>query len=315
MDSSTPLHLTIAVIGLATWLGMLTFQSSDLVASLYDVRSARDRESAGREARRHAAELVWTIPFVALLGLLLALGVDLAGRLFFEWNEPLIGAVVMVGLAMVAVFGGLGIVYAIVRREVADYASLRTDLRAVTHERITGAQLASFQNDLAIADQRQRRIRLRFGSRTALPRLRAGLEERAERFAVAPPTGLAAVTSIRWRVANAVFWRASFWRLLVVVVSTVPFFALLVYTVQFGDASFVPFVLLALLPPVVSFVLGLLGARFSLASKVAWHAVYRKQREDAVQLLTDLERASRKGVAGLGDRVARALQILREQQD
>jgi len=42
--------------------------------------------------------------------------------------------------------------------------------------------------------------------------------------------------------------------------------------------------------------------------------VYARQRVEIIRLLESYERASRKGVAGLGDRVARALQILREQQ-
>jgi len=64
----------------------------------------------------------------------------------------------------------------------------------------------------------------------------------------------------------------------------------------------------------VSGLLALASARASLASKTAWHAVYLKQRTEVEDILIELERASRKGVAGLGDRVARALQILREQQ-
>jgi hypothetical protein len=49
-------------------------------------------------------------------------------------------------------------------------------------------------------------------------------------------------------------------------------------------------------------------------SDIAWRRVYGRQRADIIGLLEGLERSSRKGVAGLGDRVARALQILREQQ-
>jgi len=61
--------------------------------------------------------------------------------------------------------------------------------------------------------------------------------------------------------------------------------------------------------------LALTSARASLASKTAWHAVYLKQRSEVEDLLIELEKSSRKGVAGLGDRVTRALQILREQQE
>jgi hypothetical protein len=73
-------------------------------------------------------------------------------------------------------------------------------------------------------------------------------------------------------------------------------------------------VFVAALAPVLSAVFAVLGIRFSLLSDIAWRRVYGRQRADIIGLLEGLERTSRKGVAGLGDRVARALQILREQQ-
>ena len=76
-----------------------------------------------------------------------------------------------------------------------------------------------------------------------------------------------------------------------------------------------PWFVVPVIAATVSFLLALLQARVALAAKAAWHSVYSKQRLDAVKLIEELEKSSRKGVAGLGDRVARALQILRDQQN
>ncbi len=56
------------------------------------------------------------------------------------------------------------------------------------------------------------------------------------------------------------------------------------------------------------------GARISLARNLAIHAVHLKQRAEAILLLEDLDRKTPRKVAGLSERVSRALAILREQQ-
>lgn len=56
------------------------------------------------------------------------------------------------------------------------------------------------------------------------------------------------------------------------------------------------------------------GARISLARNLAIHAVHQKQRAEALLVLEDLERKTPRKVAGLSERVSRALAILREQQ-
>lgn len=64
----------------------------------------------------------------------------------------------------------------------------------------------------------------------------------------------------------------------------------------------------------VSVWLGVWGARISLARNLAIHAVHQKQRAEAILMLEDLERKTPRKVAGLSERVSRALAILREQQ-
>jgi membrane protein YdbS with pleckstrin-like domain len=65
---------------------------------------------------------------------------------------------------------------------------------------------------------------------------------------------------------------------------------------------------------VVSVWFAIWGARISLARNLAIHAVHQKQRAEALLVLDDLERKAPRKVAGLSERVSRALAILREQQ-
>lgn len=71
---------------------------------------------------------------------------------------------------------------------------------------------------------------------------------------------------------------------------------------------------LCLAPVLVSAWLAIWGARTALSRNLAIHAVHQKQRAEAVILLDEFERKSPRKVAGLTERVSRALAILREQQ-
>lgn len=67
-------------------------------------------------------------------------------------------------------------------------------------------------------------------------------------------------------------------------------------------------------PVAVSLWLTIWGSRTALARNLAIHAVHQKQRAEAILMLDDLERKTPRKVAGLTERVSRALAILREQQ-
>lgn len=71
---------------------------------------------------------------------------------------------------------------------------------------------------------------------------------------------------------------------------------------------------LCIAPIVASGWLAVTGARTALARNLAIHAVHLKQRVEALLLLEELERKTPRKVAGLTERVSRALAILREQQ-
>lgn len=107
------------------------------------------------------------------------------------------------------------------------------------------------------------------------------------------------------RGANAQLWRGSPWRLIPVVLAAVPVVL---------SAGRPLLVLIGLVLPVVAYLLALAAARASVAAAGARAVVRDAQRAEIEELLREAARSSRAPVAGLGDRVRRALQILREQQ-
>jgi hypothetical protein len=235
--------------------------------------------------------------------------------LAFDWGRPVEAVLVLFGLVAMSLIGGSLVVLAFTRGEVIDYASLRADLVEREGERFSTSQLAQFTALLAEADERQRRIRIGRGNGHALVAMRATLTELSDEFREQRPRGLSAVRAIRWSTATTALWRASPGQLSAVAISCVP---VLAYVAALGTGSTWPVWVVApalAVLPIASYFIGIAGIRVTIASKVAWHAIAQNQRVEVVALLTEFERSSRKGVAGLGDRVARALQILRDQQN
>lgn len=63
-----------------------------------------------------------------------------------------------------------------------------------------------------------------------------------------------------------------------------------------------------------SVLLTVAAERFAARSRIAWGRIYVAQRAEIVAMLEELERKAVRRIPGLGERVARALTILREQQ-
>jgi len=123
----------------------------------------------------------------------------------------------------------------------------------------------------------------------------AALDERESARAV--PVG---------RGATAQLWRGSPWRVLPVALALLPF-ALLVAAEPLAAVA-------SLVLPAVAYVLALAAARASVAAAGARAVVRDSQRAEIDELLREAAKSSRAPVAGLGDRVRKALHILREQQ-
>lgn len=307
-----PLALNILLYAFLAWVLLFALQLSDLFASLVDMRGAHDHRLRRRAAQRRVTEYFWGVPVLFTLVLGFSLGIDYAGRLLFDESRTRDGLIACAVLLFIAFFAGIGIVFALSRVEVVSYAALRQNLAEEAATRLTAAQLQAFRGQLEAVDVKQRRIRLGVRDSAGLPRTRRALNDLADEFRAVPPSGLRAMNRVQWKFAWAYLWRGNFLRVVPPLLSLLAIVLALVIAIVSGRDWWLPVALVAAFA--VSGLLALASARASLASKTAWHAVYLKQRTEVEDLLIELEKASRKGVAGLGDRVARALQILREQQ-
>lgn len=151
---------------------------------------------------------------------------------------------------------------------------LRDELREVTGARLSTEQLTEFRERLASIDER-------------------------EAARAVPPS----------RGVNAQLFRGVPWHLAAVALALMPMLAALA-----SGASDRSIALVGLLLPAIGYALGLAVARASVAAAGARSGLHSSQRAEIVELLELAAKSSRQKVAGLGDRVARALQILREQQ-
>ncbi len=114
------------------------------------------------------------------------------------------------------------------------------------------------------------------------------------------------------RGATAQLWIGTPWRLAPVGLAFATVIAMVAAGAQ--SADFLPSALMALALPGVTYLLALAAARASVAAARARTTVHELHLTDIDELITRVSRGSRKRIAGLGDRVNRALQILREQQ-
>lgn len=305
----------VIVLGAIAWPFALALQLADAASSLDRLRSARDVVLKDGPARKRIYENVWSLAGGIVLALVLGFGVDLAVRLVFDWDRLLAGIALMVVLLVIAVQGALVIVVIMLRGEGLSYAVLRANLLDESEARPTAEQMKLFRSQLAQVDERKRHIRFGFRNRARLAPVRSRLESIAAEFAAVPPTGFGAIRPVRWKTANAYLWLGNPLRLVPAILGVIVVLAVVVSAIAFGaDAGTAVVIVLAVVATAISLLLAIVESRVALAAKAAWHAVYSKQRLDALRLLEDLERSSRKGVAGLGDRVTRALQILRDQQ-
>jgi len=355
VNTPVDVFLLIAAAGAALWLVLLVLQLSDLAASLLDVRGAHESDKPGRPARRRYSEYVWTIPLGVLTVILLAVGVEFAatyvryGPVSAIIVVVLVAVVLLVGVAIVvAMTRGEHFSYGQLRANLtgdsgqrltaAQVSLFRSQLEEIDgrrrrihlgfRDRAQMAWLRAELDDLAASFrvvpptglQAVSAVRLR----TAHTYLWKG------NFIRLVPTVVALLVFVCLGVAWILAARNGF----VTLDQDGGYFAYSSSATVLAEGSgylpetngasfgwsnlylnFAPLVFLSLLPIIVSYLLALPGARFALAAKAAWHAVNQKQRADAVDRIEEFERSSRKGVTGLGDRVAKALQILRDQQE
>ena len=173
--------------------------------------------------------------------------------------------------------------------QLSAFSALRDELQDAASARLSADQLTDFRQRFAALDER-------------------------EALRCVPAS----------RGANAQLWRGVPWQLTAVAFSFLPMVAALVSEPLVsgpqdgGPRDGMPLnwgvALVGLLLPVISYALALAVARASVAAAGARTTLHSHQRAEIVALIEQAARSSRQKVAGLGDRVARALQILREQQ-
>ena len=266
---------TVAAIVAGVWLLVALLQLGDVATVFLDSRTARDRDVPGRIARERTNELFWVIPVAALVALAIGLGIDHVGRYFFQRDNLALGTLFLLGLAVLVVGIGAMTLAATAATDPISYSALRREMRDYEGERITPKQLADFRKRLAKIDARTR-------SRSQ------------------PTRGRLTTPSVL--------------RLLTIVVGLLVIAATWVAESRDPSDQTASLVYVAILAPVLSALFAALAIRFSITSDAAWRRVYARQRVDILKLLDGFERSTRKRVAGLGDRVARALKILGEQQ-
>ena len=265
----------IAAVVAGAWLLVALLQLGDVATAFFDSRTARDRDVPGRIARERTNELFWVIPVGAIVALGVGLGIDRADRYFFGSDGWELGTLFLLGLAVLVVGVGVLALAATAATDPISYASLRLEMRELEGERITPKQLADFRGRLARID---RRTRSRFRPGTGF---------------FTTPTVLRLLTIVVGLGLVAAVWVAQ---------SVHP-------TSQAASLAWI-----SILAPVLNALFAALAIRFALSSDAAWRRVYARQRSDIQKLLEEFERSTRKRVAGLRERVTRALKILGEQQ-
>jgi hypothetical protein len=274
----------VAAIVTGVWLLVALLQLGDVATVLLDSRTARDRDVPGRIARERTNELFWIVPVAALVALGIGIGIDQAGRYLSPGHGYTLGSrelatLFLLGLTVLVVGIAALALAAVAATDHISYSALRREMREYENERITPKQLDAFTRRLARVDRRTR--------------------SRAQPKAAFLSAPLLTTPNILRLVAILVG---------VAVVVTVAVASAL----HPGDST-AGLVWVALVAPLLSAILTLLGIRLAISSDAAWRRVYARQRVDILKLLDGFERSTRKRVPGLGDRVAKALKILGRQ--
>jgi hypothetical protein len=233
------------------------------------------RTSTGQLARRRAHELFWVAPCAALLALVLAFGIDLAASLVFN-RDALLVVGILLALAVIVLVVSIAVLATVtlLTRDIQSYALLRLTIGDAQARKLTKADVEAWREELRAIDARE-----------------AVRHEKIARLLRIIPMVLAVV-------ALAAVWVA---------------------TIDGLDGvenvwGALALAIVAAVIPAASIFLAVRSARISLRARASWALVNGKQRAELVKTLDELERRTGRGVAGLSDRVNRALQILREQQ-
>lgn len=267
---------TVLTILAAIWLVAFSAQIADYATARFDhLRLAR-----GVRTRVRLHPVAWIVPVAALALVITAVGIDWSTRLFFA-NPTQTPAGVIVALSTVVLIVALiAIIAVVVVRPPADsYRLMRDELIELAGVRMHQDQVDEFRARVAAIDAASKDRRM---PDAATPLATVRLIVRTPHWLIAPVASLAAIIAAIVDVAND---SSRSWPLAVAVV-------IFLLSLQFAVSA----------------------ARASLTLRAAVRSTQDVYRGELLGLIIEAERSSKKRVAGLGDRVTRALSILREQQ-
>ncbi|MBH0025278.1 hypothetical protein [Salinibacterium sp. SWN248] len=261
----------------ALWLIAFSAQLADYATARFDdLRLAR-----GVRTRLRLHPVAWIVPTAGLGIVALTIAADWSTRLFFAEPAQAPAAILIALSTVVVAVTIVAIIAVVVVRPPAD------SYRLVRDELIESAGLRIHQDQV---DEFRARVSAIDGASRGRVNTDAGTVSAALQLSVRTP-----------------------YRLIAPVLALGLVIAAVVETSQGSSQGLA--VLIAVIALVASFVIGVSAAQASLALGASVRSTQDVYRGELMSLIVDAERSSKKRVAGLGDRVTRALSILREQQE
>ena len=261
----------------ALWLVAFSAQVADYATARFDhLRLAR-----GVRTRLRLHPVAWTVPLAGVGVVALPISADWSTRVFFSEPSNVPAAILIaLGTVVIAVAIVAVIAVVVVRPPADSYRLVRDELLESSGLRIHQDQVDEFRARVTAIDNATK-AHPAADAATAVAALK--LSVRTPHRLIAPALAVALVIVAATESAR----------------QSLPSSVLVV----------------AVFAVVLSAVVGVLAAQASLALAMSVRSTQDVYRGELMSLIVESERSSKKRVAGLGDRVTRALSILREQQE
>ncbi|MEH6780211.1 MAG: hypothetical protein V7618_01455 [Rhodoglobus sp.] len=261
----------------ALWLVAFSAQVADYATARFDhLRLAR-----GVRTRLRLHPVAWTVPLAGVGVVALTISADWSTRVFFSEPSNVPAAILIaLGTVVIAVAIVAVIAVVVVRPPADSYRLVRDELLESSGLRIHQDQVDEFRARVTAIDNATK-AHPAADAATAVAALK--LSVRTPHRLIAPVLAVAFVIVAATELAR----------------QSLPSSVLVV----------------AVFAVVLSALVGVLAAQASLALAMSVRSTQDVYRGELMSLIVESERSSKKRVAGLGDRVTRALSILREQQE
>lgn len=266
--------VTILVIGFAIWLLAFCLQLADLGTARFDAR----RLARGRSTTVRLHPVAWIVPVAAIAIVAVLFGVVVISAFALEGN--VLGVVMVATILVTIIVSTWFVITDAATRPAADsYRAIRDELIDLGGTRVWQEWLDELRQRLDDIDDATDRAK--------------------------EPVAVSLSSAMRW-----VLLRPQ--RLLAPLLSVAVLVVAIIVAVE--HPALVVYVVVAVVALAATCLLAIASAHASLTLIAAVRDAQVRHRGEVVHLLAEAEKTSKKRVAGLGDRVARALEILRQQQ-